>query len=335
MLIASATLLTSCETDFDVTAEWEDVTIVYGLLNQNDSIHEVKINKAFLGEGNLLQYAAIEDSNIYQQELDVKLLEMDGNTTVREFQLDTTTIHNKEEGIFYHPEQIIYTTGSNRKVFLNDNFTYKLRIENPATGKVVTAETYLVDDFSIDQPRLNSATYPTIHFPVNDNNKEVAWISARNGTLYQLVIYFNFTEFDVNGDSTSRTLRWDSFPSMRSINNNGDQNMSKVFKNSEFYDFVLNNAPYDDQAKEQQVDRRHSDEIIFEISVASDILETYMEVYKPNNSLIQYTPDYTNVDNGLGLFASRYNKTRSFYLQKPTRGYLSDLQIKFVDPYSK
>ena len=41
----------SCETDIDVNAEPTDITIVYGLLNPNDTTHYLKINKAFIGEG--------------------------------------------------------------------------------------------------------------------------------------------------------------------------------------------------------------------------------------------------------------------------------------------
>lgn len=38
----------SCETDFDINADWKDITVVYGALNQNDSIHYIRIQKLFL-----------------------------------------------------------------------------------------------------------------------------------------------------------------------------------------------------------------------------------------------------------------------------------------------
>ena len=58
-------LFSSCETDFDVNAEWEDVTIVYGLIDPNIEDQLIKINKAFLGEGDALQMASISDSSNY------------------------------------------------------------------------------------------------------------------------------------------------------------------------------------------------------------------------------------------------------------------------------
>ncbi len=325
-------LFSSCETDFDVTAEWEDVTIVYGLLNQNDSVHHVKINKAFLGDGNLLEYAAIEDSSAYQTKLNVVLEEHDGDQVTRSFELDTTRITNKEEGVFYHPEQIIYTTGEDNKVWLNQNYDYRIRIENPESGKVITAETPLVKDFDINKPLLNSTFYPTLHFPLNDFNREVAWTTAENGKLYQLVVQFNFFEVTPQGDSAIRSIRWERFPDSRSISTDGNESLKKVFTNNEFYDWVSDKVPYEDPERESEISKRYTETIDFEITVASETLDTYIEVNKPSNSLIEYTPEFSNIENGLGLFSSRYQKIRTFFLQKATRINLSRLDAKFVDP---
>ncbi|HKK10660.1 MAG TPA: hypothetical protein VJ939_07465 [Bacteroidales bacterium] len=332
LIVLLAGLFSACETDFDVTADYKDVTIVYGLLDPGDSVHYVKINKAFLGEGNLLEYASIEDSSTYQNKLDVKLIEMDGDNVVRELSLDTTTIYNKEEGVFYHPRQTVYTTGVNNKIFLNQNYTYKIRIENPATNKIISSETPLIRDFSIIKPALNSLLFPTIHIPNNENDNEISWYSAENGKLYQVVIYFSFYEVDNAGDSTLRTLRWGKFTTSKSNGNDGGELMREQFKNSSFYDFVEANTPYEDQAKEDNVNVRHAEILDFEITVASEDFNTYAEVYKPSSSLNQYTSDYTNIENGLGLFTTRYTKTRSLHPQKATRNLLNMLQVKFANP---
>ena len=51
--------LFSCETDFDVNANWKDVTIVYGLIDPNNEDQLIKINKAYLGQGDAIQMASI------------------------------------------------------------------------------------------------------------------------------------------------------------------------------------------------------------------------------------------------------------------------------------
>ncbi|HML85282.1 MAG TPA: hypothetical protein PKE52_08995, partial [Bacteroidales bacterium] len=65
LLSGLAFLLSSCKTDFDLNAEWKDITIVYGVLDPGKSVQQVRINKAFLGEGNALEYAKIADSIHY------------------------------------------------------------------------------------------------------------------------------------------------------------------------------------------------------------------------------------------------------------------------------
>ena len=45
IMLLGCVVFTSCETEFSVIAPWEDVTVVYGLINPGDSIHYIKINK--------------------------------------------------------------------------------------------------------------------------------------------------------------------------------------------------------------------------------------------------------------------------------------------------
>ena len=323
--IFGALLFHSCETDFDVTAEWQDITIVYGLLNTNDSVHEIKINKAFLGDGSLIEYAANEDSALYEN-LDVKLqeLERDEDSTVRrEFSLDTTVIHNKDTaGAFFAPDQVIYTTGRNNKVFLDDDYLYRLKIYIPARDKTVTATTGLVynndnhfseDNLTIDKPSLGGFGEPTIYFSMNEDfYQTVKWNTAKNGRRYQLEIHFRFEERTQNGDVKKRTITWSSFDLKRSRNAEGGETMEIKFPDTEFYKFVADNVPYKNQEKEDEVSLRIAKKIDFEISVASDIFDTYMQIYEPSQGIVEYRPEFSNVENGMGLFASRTSKTHSF-----------------------
>ncbi len=43
----------------------------------------------------------------------------------------------------------------------------------------------------------------------------------------------------------------------------------------------------------------------FELTVANDELSTYLEINSPITGVIQERPEYTNINGGLGLFASR------------------------------
>ena len=62
-------VLYSCNNKLNVNANWKDITVVYGLLSQNDDTAYMKISKAFLGPGNAMQYAKIPDSSTYPANL--------------------------------------------------------------------------------------------------------------------------------------------------------------------------------------------------------------------------------------------------------------------------
>ena len=66
--------LGSCSNDLEINAPWKDVTVVFGLLNKNETTHYVRISKAFLGEGDAMEFASQFDSLYYNPDLlDVKV----------------------------------------------------------------------------------------------------------------------------------------------------------------------------------------------------------------------------------------------------------------------
>jgi hypothetical protein len=66
LLIFTAFLIfTSCETDFDVNADWKETTVVYGLLDQSIDTQSVIIYKAFLGNESAYVLAQEADSIYY------------------------------------------------------------------------------------------------------------------------------------------------------------------------------------------------------------------------------------------------------------------------------
>ena len=194
LIFITITSFFSCETDFDMNAEYKDITIVYGLLNQNETTHYVKINRAFLGTDNTIALAQDPMTISYGDSLEVTIEEWKGNYWQRTITMDT--VHIKREpssSPFYNPVnpyQIIYKTDAN----LLEDGTYKLIIENKYSGKVITAETKLIGDFNITKPKGGQKFIGfTGTSPVN-----VEWRSGENGRLYQLVIRFNYIEKDLN-----------------------------------------------------------------------------------------------------------------------------------------
>ncbi|MEI7500544.1 MAG: hypothetical protein WCK84_08850 [Bacteroidota bacterium] len=296
LLLLLITTLFSCNKDLKVNADWKDVTVVYGLLDQTDDTTYIKITKAFLGEGDALMFSKIADSSNYPDKLDVRLNEYADTTFKQSFACDTITIHNKQAGdtIFYYPDQLMYYTTAK----LKQDFAYKLVIKNKKTGKEITAKTELVHDFEIKKPQAIASFPPGQMFEVN-------WTPAQKGKRYQLLIRFFYTESTISHPiiTTMKSLEWIVFNDIKAIDDQTTYPFDLYFPGDAFYSVVGSKIETNSSVT------RQAHHCYFIFSVAAADLNTYMEVTEPSLSLVQEKPAFTNIINGIGLFSSRFIKS--------------------------
>jgi len=273
LLLAVTGSTVSCKTDFDVIADYKEVAIVYGLLNQNDTIHYLRINKAFLGEGNALVYARIPDSSSYGANIDVILIETTPSGLKKEIVFDTVTLCNKEKGdsVFYYPCQLFYRANT----ILNPDNTYDLKITNKKTGNIVTAKTNLIGNFNFTEPSASSK-FLSLKRSITTPHT-IAWVNAKNGKRYQLVIHFNYQECTGPGDTTLHHIDW-ILPSVFSDKLDGNGESELVFLNEDFYKLCEKSIPYSDAALEDAVRSRYSANCDLEMSVIGEEFSTYLDV---------------------------------------------------------
>lgn len=292
----------ACSTDVDLYADYKDITVVYGLLDSDADTNFIKINKAFLGPGNALEIAMIADSCNYPGKLDAKLIEYRANASGTNYQktteipLDTITIHNKEQGIFYAPEQkVYYTTHRIKNNTSQYKYRYELIIDRGDT--IISSITDMVGGglFTIPQSVINLSAYAS--------NGTLSWYACPNASIYEVVVKFYFTE--VRGqDSVQRCLNWPmgSHPESQLVYEDGEYSIQ--YKPSMFFynlavmlgtDTLNNNV------------ERLLFEPSIEVSVAAGGTELYnfITVNGPSNSIVQTIPEYTNIKGGYGVFSSR------------------------------
>ena len=103
-------MFVSCETDIDVNAEYKDIPVVYGLIDAQDSVHYIKITKAFLENGNALDLAAAASNfNYAAGDLEVIVEELDNGRKIQTHSL-TRTVNEiaKDPGVFDDGENVLY-----------------------------------------------------------------------------------------------------------------------------------------------------------------------------------------------------------------------------------
>lgn len=312
--------LGSCNDKIDLLGAYQETAVVYGLLDHADSLHYIKVTKAFIGPGSAVDIAQIPDSSHFQN-VQVFVTEVLNGIETRTWQLKDTLIQNKEtNGAFYAPEEEVYyfktrTTGVNEVQQLSSNplysslhkeGVYKLKIIIDNGKFEVNGETALVH--GITSPA-NTQNF-TFKFADDPGEYLSHGVAALNtfGNAYvintRLDVIFN--EY-VGMNKTVQKFNWNLGES--SIQP-GD---SRTFtaRGQTFYELVKANVTSD-----PAITRRTFEGIEFTITGGAEELYNYMLVNAPSSSLSQNKPTYTNLTvtnqkNVIGIFSSR--QTLKFY----------------------
>lgn len=200
-----AFLLSSCKQEIDLYGEYKQAPVVYGLLDAYADTNFIKISRSFYVQGNAYQTAQNPDSCNYPGKLDARLVEYCNGDSVREILLDTITIHDKEPGVFYAPDQKLYYT--TERLGLNsasDNYSYRLKVVLP--DRTLTTHTRLVGDgrFGLQSLAVNFSQEYFGAIP-----RKFLFRPAINATFYQMDIDFTFLEQrSPDDDSIPRTMHW-------------------------------------------------------------------------------------------------------------------------------
>lgn len=324
VLTIVALFQTSCSTDFELNAPYEEIPVVYALLDQTDQIQMFTIRKSFLGAGSAYQFATVSDSSEYAA-VDGTVKEyIDGVATGNEWTLQDTIIENKEEGQFYSEGAKAYffkvqdsTLVQGRYVYLNEEAEYRLEVSVNESGDKITGSTTLVKSFSVSPPfsfpnvaasfaRSNSSI--TGEYP----NVQIEWNSSPNSRRYELKVLFKYTEFydAAFTDSAQQVVEW-GLGTQKTLNDEGNEQMLEIIEGITFYELLRDNI-----ANDPSVTRRVPRGVDFIFTVAGEDLHTYMEVNEPSTGIVQERPEYTNIGNGIGIFSSRYVQVLSKSLDK-------------------
>jgi hypothetical protein len=279
-----------------------------GLLNAADTVQWVRINKAYLGEGDAYVMAQVPDSINYPDILDVKIEEYnEGDVHLKSIFLIRDSSIVKEPGIFATTPNILYRTNGIDRI--NQDNNYKLVIYNRESGKTVTAKTDVVVDSIFMTNPFSTTQQINWYGPAPFT---VKWTTVPEGVVYQLTIRFHYTEVNLanSSDSQPKYIDW-PFPQQVATNTSQTQSLGQVINKDDFYYYVKNQVSPNPDVK------RIVGPLDFIFTVAASEFYTYIEVNKPPSGVNQSIPQYTNVDGGLGIFSSRLNQGYNNYVMAP------------------
>ncbi len=310
-IVLFASVFGSCSTDFDVIAPYKEVIVLDGLINVFDSVQQVRISKAYLGEGDAYVMAQQKDSINFGNVLKVTMTEL---STGAKFDLTRSEPNNKDTGIFNSPFVVLYKTNHP----IDPNSKYKIDVADTTTGVAVYSETKVVGDIFITPAIQDPVDFASsFNFPVY-----VTYQPGKNSFIHELKLRFHYREIDPNGNTTYHSVDW-NLGSPTTINS---QEAKYVFYKAEFFELLENNIPDIQPGYYRRVDSLQAGiktiEYIF--TEGSEDLQTYIQLNQPSTGVVTEKPLFSTVVNGVGLFSSRLTHLEFRDIDQDTKDYIDN-----------
>jgi hypothetical protein len=333
LTLVFSSLFTSCKNDLEVLAPGKESVSVYGIINPNESVQNIRINKVYLTDGDAV--AAGQDANTINYgpgELRVTLQRfMKGSTTptvttmynnIRKEIVLTETVVTTESGAFNTNQRLWQTTDK-----LYNTGEYKLTITNLATNMVYTAQTTIIDSvkpFGSQQPMpflyiaSQPATYPMHgNYPANPVSTDkpkyvnydvptatyfVKFRTIANARLYGVVMRFHYIDSLISGGVSNDFVDY-KFTTTKSTDLTGGALMEDFsFKGEDFY---RNLGAEMAKKSSANVRNRRSHYLEYIVTAGAESLNEFLMINSPSTTIAQDKPFYSNINGGVGIFSSR------------------------------
>jgi hypothetical protein len=324
----------SCKNDVEVFAPQTDVTLVYGLLNADDTIHQIKINRVFQGADaveNLAKNPALSEYD------NLKAILFELNTdgfgkvdTTNQWTLTETTITNKDSGYFYYPNQKVYEVNAK----LDKTKRYAIWIDKlngfdiveSSTELIVPTGAILIKPFGLSFLGLSLA----------DDNGPLDKVKLEmkmpiNGKVMD--VFLDFSWKDEYKDGSTSGINTIAFKvgtyvvSNIPVDQNDNIQVSAELNPTAFYEFIASKVSVVPDGS--NIKQRVPEDIPlnFRFIIGGNEFNTYLEVAAPSSSILETKPEYTNVKNGVGIFSCRTFQGKESKMSKKSIVYLVDGEI--------
>ena len=279
-------VFSACENTVNINAEWKETIVVYGLLDPNDSVQYIKVNKAFLNQNTSAYTVAQISDSLYLDSTEVSLRRVNTGQLIN---LIRTNKIKKQPGIF--ASDVNYLWQTTEKIYGND--LYEITVKNPISKQAVTSHTNTLTPSLIRAPFFNNKSL----FSLAPEYITFRCTPGANVKAYDVVLEVTYDEFDAVDTSikATKTAFWKVMSNYQV--DQGD--LIRQVEKEAFFQFMANTLTSGLNLKHRFVS--------FGVTYysGSQNLIDYMSVNVPAIGIVQKQAEYSNIDGGLGLFASR------------------------------
>lgn len=292
VVLLAVMLGTSCEKDLEM-ARWEEISIIYSLINIKDTLQYVRINRLYSCPDDPYLYTQVDDSvNYADNPFDVFLEEYKEGVLTGEPVMYHAVDRKKEPGLFSSASNCVYKTNTP----VNKECTYRLRVVNKNTGKEVWGEASVLGGMTIEE----SFYWERAFFRVNYVAEK---LQGYDGSLdpydhEHYIVRFLYWEYK-DGETFHKYVDW--VPTMNPLKEGADEDTSYQFFDA-YYKYLSEIIPVDPEVK------RRARGVDYMLALPGKELQNFIQVYEqPTNP--HFFPDYSNLHDGRGVFGSKYYYT--------------------------
>ena len=332
----AALILSSCSNKVNLYSDEGETTVVYGMLDTNADTNFFKITRSFIGNVNELapNYAV---SNYTYDEIEVTFTgKFQGSNATQTLTLDTIS-----KWIPYDPEATFYSGCWQRYYYttkkLIEGKEYTLNIVRQEDNVNISAKTTTINSFIYQKP---VSSVPITFTDVTTSTANVEWRVKEAPYLstakyFEVTGYFRYKELMPGAtDTILRSIKW-------SLGSGRAENLYNTSTNLPYYvisytpsalftilgadEHLKNNSPAGVQ--------RWFEKFEFDISAIGEDLYNYYLVSN-STSAIQDVPNYTNVENGMGIMSARVTKALPLEISVKTKNKIHDKFENYGFPYT-
>ncbi|MDO8365936.1 MAG: DUF4249 family protein [Saprospiraceae bacterium] len=313
-LLPFGLMLSACSNDFEVTAPWKDIPVVYGILAPldpalypKDTAFYIRVEKAFIDpEKSALEIAQIVDSLYYPENAITVWLERTNDGARLQMKRVDGALEGypRDAGVFAGQPNWLYKAKPTSGFSIDAGKTYRLIIERVDGRPDVTAETTVPNDFFVTIP--NPSDQKIGFF--GSVNTQIKWNTDVNGAFFNVTLVIRINEkIEPNGPALStQTLIWEAAKNVELDDSNPNAYTARAFlSGTSFYNFLAQNLQ---RLPPGRIRQFKNFDIIIE-GGGKEIKE-YLETAQANSGLTgaETFPNYTNISEGYGIFTAK-NRT--------------------------
>jgi|GEM_PF-525673 len=340
LVIFASVTFTSCKNDLNVLAPGKEVVSVYGILNPNEPIQNIRINKIFVTTGDA--NAAAKDQSVINFDANELVVTLERYNTGSTTKLPTTqgnpkteivlteTVITTADGAFSNQQRVWQTTD---KLYHTGEYKLVIKKSSDLNTIIASAQTVVIDSVSTSSggaspnpfyyinatvtpmhgdvfpsPILSTDKPKFVDYSVFTLTQYIKFKSIANAKTYDVLMRFHY--FDT---LTIKTITNTDSVLPQYVDYNFDSQQSNALTGGELFlsfKFVANDF-YTNLGREiakkgtPNVKNRKANYMEYIVNAGTENLYTFLQVNAPSTTIAQDKPYYSNITGGVGIFACR------------------------------